>query len=90
MIFAVKSRREMIKDMCDLVRNKEHAEDDVGNDAVDTNITEVIQCEEVILSSVIENLQHRDYTIRTSVCPIYMRTRCPHIMDMKPYPTSPF
>jgi hypothetical protein len=44
-------RREMIKDMCDLVRNEEHAEDDVGNDDVDTNITEVIQCEEVIQDS---------------------------------------
>jgi Zinc-finger of C2H2 type len=41
------NRREMIKDMCDLIRNEEHAEDDVGNDDVDTNITEVIQCEEV-------------------------------------------
>jgi hypothetical protein len=45
------NRREMIKDMCDLVRYEEHAEDDFGNDAGDTNITEVIQCEEVIQNS---------------------------------------
>ena len=40
------NQHEMIKDMCNFVRNEEHAEDDVSD-----NIVEVIQCEEVTRDS---------------------------------------